>query len=546
MQKQEKTAGKLAEKQKQMVERVAGIKEQIGKLGFSEDEFNALEQEKNELESSISDLSNIVDQLTTKVESRLRFEYTDPVRGFDRSKIKGLVAKLIQVRDPKHSTALEIIAGGKLYQVVVDEAITGKALLERGKLQKRVTVIPLDKIKSQQLDHNAVRKATSIASSMNSTAVPAIELVGFDEEVRAAMEYVFGSALVLDETKAANEISKQTKVRTVTLDGDVYDPSGTISGGSKGTQETILDTMAKLAEHTKQLNYTQSAFKLVSDKLDSLKGKSIDFDNLSATLELAQAELTGVEKHLSQTSYGVVLERKESMSKELQEAEEELKAMEKEKNEKWNLYNELKAREQELTQQREGRLKDIENAVKETKADVAKKVKAAREAESRSQTLSMELDSLKAEFSAAQEAVKAAEKVLNEANTEESDLQMRVGEVKARYDEAKEALNESEKRVATCSSELSDLNKERAKKVKASEAAALEVKKLQVSIAKIEKERTNAERAVANMLKKYSWIESEQSAFGKPGGDYDFEANDPKDMSRQLQGLKGQQDSLVS
>ena len=46
----------------------------------------------------------------------------------------------------KSSTALEICAGGKLYNVVVEDERVGSQLLERGKLRKRVTIIPLNKI----------------------------------------------------------------------------------------------------------------------------------------------------------------------------------------------------------------------------------------------------------------------------------------------------------------------------------------------------------------------------------------------------------------
>lgn len=53
--------------------------------------------------------------------------------------------------DEKHynkATALEITAGGRLYNVVVDNERVGKELLQHGKLKKRVTIIPLNKINS--------------------------------------------------------------------------------------------------------------------------------------------------------------------------------------------------------------------------------------------------------------------------------------------------------------------------------------------------------------------------------------------------------------
>lgn len=47
----------------------------------------------------------------------VRFDYQDPEQGFDRSKVKGVVAKLVRLQEPATTTALEVAAGGKLYQV---------------------------------------------------------------------------------------------------------------------------------------------------------------------------------------------------------------------------------------------------------------------------------------------------------------------------------------------------------------------------------------------------------------------------------------------
>ena len=44
----------------------------------------------------------------------LQFEYRDPEKNFDRSKVQGLVARLIQVKDVRNATALEVTAGRKV------------------------------------------------------------------------------------------------------------------------------------------------------------------------------------------------------------------------------------------------------------------------------------------------------------------------------------------------------------------------------------------------------------------------------------------------
>lgn len=49
----------------------------------------------------------------------------DPEQGWDRSKVKGLLANLITVRDVSYATGLEVVAGGRLYNIVVDTEVGG-------------------------------------------------------------------------------------------------------------------------------------------------------------------------------------------------------------------------------------------------------------------------------------------------------------------------------------------------------------------------------------------------------------------------------------
>jgi len=44
----------------------------------------------------------------------LQFKYSDPSPNFDRSRVKGIVAKLIRVKDPRYTTAIEVVAGGRV------------------------------------------------------------------------------------------------------------------------------------------------------------------------------------------------------------------------------------------------------------------------------------------------------------------------------------------------------------------------------------------------------------------------------------------------
>jgi structural maintenance of chromosome 2 len=64
-------------------------------------------------------------------------------------KIKGLVASVVELRPKDHgkSTAFKIAAGGKLYNLVAEDECVGKELLKWGGIKKRLTLVPLNKIR---------------------------------------------------------------------------------------------------------------------------------------------------------------------------------------------------------------------------------------------------------------------------------------------------------------------------------------------------------------------------------------------------------------
>ncbi|KAI9720200.1 MAG: hypothetical protein M1812_003018 [Candelaria pacifica] len=123
------------------------LEAELGKLGFEAGKEDEMYKQESVLQQRIRGVSEQADGMKRKV-ANMDFSYSDPAPGFDRSKVKGLVAQLFTLdkEQARAGTALEICAGGRLYNVVVDSAETGTQLLQNGKLRKRVTIIPLNKI----------------------------------------------------------------------------------------------------------------------------------------------------------------------------------------------------------------------------------------------------------------------------------------------------------------------------------------------------------------------------------------------------------------
>eukprot|EP00976_Prorocentrum_cordatum_P112168 1195489-Prorocentrum_minimum.AAC.11 len=85
-------------------------------LNYDEARANELQEVVTCEQMAVRECREEVDQLSSQC-SRVRFDYRDPEKDFDRSRVKGVVAKLIRVQNPNTTTALEVLAGGKLYQV---------------------------------------------------------------------------------------------------------------------------------------------------------------------------------------------------------------------------------------------------------------------------------------------------------------------------------------------------------------------------------------------------------------------------------------------
>ncbi|KAF8398481.1 hypothetical protein HHK36_017410 [Tetracentron sinense] len=199
---------------------------------YEEGQMEALQKDRQAEIEVVQRLRDEVRILSGQL-ANVHFTYRDPVNNFDRAKVKGVVAKLIKVKDSSAMTALEVAAGGKLYNVVVDTENTGKQLLQNGDLRRRVTIIPLNKIQSHIVPSRVQHAAVRLVGDGN--AELALSLVGYDEEVKTAMAYVFGSTFVCRNVDAAKEVAFSREICTpsVTLEGDIFQPSGLLTGGSR-------------------------------------------------------------------------------------------------------------------------------------------------------------------------------------------------------------------------------------------------------------------------------------------------------------------------
>jgi len=122
------------------------------------------------------------------------------------------------------------------------------------------------------------------------------------------LEYVFGNTLVCADAETAKRVTFDPAVRmkSVTLEGDVYDPSGTLSGGSAPQSSGVLLTLQKLNEASAELEVEVNALSALQAVI-AREQKSVDAaKKIQQEYELKLHEITLTEEQISGNSASTV------------------------------------------------------------------------------------------------------------------------------------------------------------------------------------------------------------------------------------------------
>lgn len=125
------------------------------------------------------------------------------------------------------------------------------------------------------------------------------------------MEYVFGSTLVCADAETAKRVTFDPAVRlkSVTIDGDIYDPAGTLSGGSAPQSSGVLVTLQQLNEITKQLEDDVHALSQLQTNIAREKTKTDAARKTKQELDLKNHEIELTEEQVNGNSASSVRER---------------------------------------------------------------------------------------------------------------------------------------------------------------------------------------------------------------------------------------------
>ncbi|QOY34438.1 chromosome segregation protein SMC [Anaerobacillus isosaccharinicus] len=352
--------------------------------------------------------------------------------------IEGAVAELITV--PKNiELAVETALGGAMQHIVVGAEEDGRQAIQFLKARRlgRATFLPLSVIKARDLPSNEKVKLLAHPAFVGS----AIDLIQFEEKYRGVISNLLGSVVIAKDLEGANELAKilYYKNRIVTLDGDVVNPGGSMSGGSvkqKGTP--LLGRQRELEELVAKLISIEEQTKLMEAKVKSLKDsrqtKEVLLNELRKEGELFRSEEQQLKGKLREFEIegknlnerlSLYDKEKASFQSEVNEIEGKLLKLTNRLAEATELKEQLDEQVQNLTEKKklqQTSKASLTECITDLKVQVAKEEEQYRNQHERVQAMILEKDSLDKEWIETDEEYWLLEREMSDNTTGEESL----------------------------------------------------------------------------------------------------------------------------
>jgi chromosome segregation protein len=453
-------------------ERIPEIEAAIDDLG---DELAKAEQNEENIEDVVSDLTDEKRERTDDlddIEEELRAakdEYasleakTDDsgssygravstVLNADLDGVHGTIAQLGGVSS-EYATACETAAGGRLAHVVVGDDEVGQRAIEYLKSRNagRATFLPMTKMQ---------RRSVPSLPTQDGVVDFAYNLVDFPERYAGVFSYVLGSTLVVENMETARELMGD--YRLVTLDGELVEKSGAMTGGSKsgsrysfessaGQLERVADRITDLEEQRREV---QEEVRDIESRLDDARERrsaaAEQVRDIENDIEQREREREAVDERIDDIEGDIedIEDAREEVDEEMQRLEADIADHD---DEIATIEDDIQGLEGELE---DSDIPELTSEADEIQDDID-------DLEDRMDDLDGQLNELQLEKQYAKESIDDLHETLEDAQNRKAEGEERIEDLEDEIDEQDERLEEREAAVADLEDELADLKDER-------------------------------------------------------------------------------------
>lgn len=511
------------------------LKQQMGNYGFDPDLLKKLKQKESELKQKIYQLNNEAEYLKRKV-ANLEFQYTRPHANFNTDAIKGVVAQLFTLDEQNfdNATALQVCAGGRLYNIVVDDQQTASELLEHGRLRRRVTIIPLNKIAARTLSANTLHMAKQIAPGKVELA---LNLIGYDDEVSKAMEFIFGSTLICKDSETSKSITFNPKIRTrsITLAGDVYDPEGTLSGGSRNQSNSLLIDIQKYNTVTSEVKQLKNELNEIIFNIKQQEEISQKTKTLQRDLEMSLHRLTIAQKNLQSNPTHQLIKRNEELEIEIGNFASEIDHLKIDEDNMLIEINKIKKDAEEFSNDKGSKLKELKGEVDQISRQITDLQNDHEQKYDSYQNLQLEMEQLSGDS----DTIKQSSKELSEENEKlqekQTDTQTKLTTLENELNKVQLQISEEKKRLLSIDEEMTEINQIIESKTNLKNDYKLELQKIEHDLNENKSTTTNFSSKLKELEDANEWLKDKSQLTYIIEQNSGINLKEYQDRSKQLQ-----------
>ncbi|SCH10192.1 Chromosome partition protein Smc [uncultured Clostridium sp.] len=269
--------------------------------------------------------------------------------------IYGALGQVVSV-DEKYEKAIEAALGAYMQNIITKDEHSAKFAINYLKSNNlgRVTFLPMNIIRSNKIDTRNIRSSTNYIGV-------ASDLISYDEKYKNILENILGRTIIIDNIDNGIKFAKETnhKFKIVTLDGEILNPGGSLTGGSLRTNGNILSRKRLISEYTEKIK----SMNIETENLVKTKeevGKSII--ETRETIEICKLDLSNIEKDVILSKSNI-----SRLNDEINTLQENSNKLESEKSQLGSYLNETLEKTNFINRE----ISDIDNRHNENKKQIA-------------------------------------------------------------------------------------------------------------------------------------------------------------------------------
>lgn len=388
---------------------------------------------------------------------------TDCDKNADLNKgVHGIIANLISV-DKKYETAIEMTLGGMLQNIVTDNEEVAKKLVNhlRANNMGRASFLPITSIKGSKID--------KIKGKFPGVIGVAADLVKFDKKYTQIVYNLLGRTVIVDNMDTGIALAKENKYgfRIVTIQGDIINASGAITGGSVA-QKTV-----NILGRGREIENLAKEIEVLQNKISETKRSKQDYEESISEFVEGSKEL---DEKIQQINIVYATEKQKMLSVEEQilRLENTLSKLRNENEKIENQKADIKNQKQNI----QNSVEDLEKEINELSIVIKEFAEANSENQKYIDDLNFDITNLKISVSSFDESGSSIDEIIeridkdienyNNAitvkNDQIEDLKREDIELKEKIESLKNQIIEIKNSVSTSTEKIEQLKLDRANK----------------------------------------------------------------------------------